>query len=134
MEKRNVINMLGENYNVAAGLALGITVNPINYKNIYSNESPVKLKQGWIIPKEVALKNDIEYMISGAKTHEDLDNIGAKINYAIDNGIYHLTITDLQVKASKKMKQIYNKFGEPKKQEKMTIKKSEMDKIFEGMN
>jgi hypothetical protein len=55
-------------------------------------------------------KENLERMIATAQTHEDLDAIGEKINYAIDNKL-DVDIMDYQIKASKKMREIYNKIG-----------------------
>lgn len=72
----------------------------------------VPKKQGHVYTEANALKDEIEYRIKTAKSYEDLNKIGQKLNYAIDNEIYNIGITDLQVNASKKMREIYNKIGE----------------------
>ena len=55
----------------------------------------------------------LEKMINSAKNVEDLNAIGAKFNEAIDNKykIDDQTLWDYQLKAAKKMIQIYNKWS-----------------------
>ena len=61
---------------------------------------------------EAETKSKIENMIKSASTHEDLNEIGAKINYAINNKYHSINIAELQYQASRKMREIYNKIGE----------------------
>ncbi len=69
-------------------------------------------KNGYVYSEADILRDEIISKIKTARNYEDLDNIGRKLNYAIDNGIYEVGIANLQAEASKKMIAIYNKLGE----------------------
>ena len=59
------------------------------------------------------LKSEIEKMIENAKTDEDFEIIGEKLDYAINNNFYsEIGVIDLQLAAANKEKQIYNNKGE----------------------
>jgi hypothetical protein len=51
-------------------------------------------------------KVNLEKMICNARTIEDLNAIGLKLNYAIDNKL-DICVVDYQFKAAKKMTEIY---------------------------
>jgi hypothetical protein len=53
--------------------------------------------------------SEVEYMIENADNKIDLNAIGAKLQYAIDNNLYGDLIWGYQLKAAKKMTEIYNK-------------------------
>jgi len=67
------------------------------------------LKEGHVYTKEDMWKIEVEGMIKNAETREDLNAIGVKFNMAIDNKYNLDTIWDYQMKAAKKMTEIYNK-------------------------
>ena len=71
-------------------------------------------------------KVNLENMIRNAKTHEDLNAIGARLNYAIDNKL-DINTLDYQFMAAKKMTEIYNIIGEPVKGKRIKIRRSELD-------
>ncbi len=78
----------------------------------YKSYNMRNLRKGYFFSKSALLKEEIEDMIKYASTYEDLNDIGAKLNYAKDNELFEIGITGLQIKASKKMREIYNKMGE----------------------
>jgi len=64
-------------------------------------------------------------MIKDAKTYRDLDAIGQTLEYARAVNP-DMDIWEYQVKASKKMREIYNVLGEPVKGERVKMKRSEL--------
>lgn len=89
----------------------------------------IKYVGGWNVWNgRQTFKNTIENMIKNAKTHEDLNAIGAKFNEAIDKKyVMDKEIWDYQILASKKMREIYNAIGEPVKGERIKVKRSDLN-------
>ncbi len=56
--------------------------------------------------EEKELNMKIYDMIKNASTKEDLNDIGRELNYANDNGMYNIDATDLQIYASRKMREL----------------------------
>lgn len=98
MKNENISNRLDEKVMNLIGIKSGM--------NFWSGR-----KEASKIDFGKLLQHEINYMIKSAKNYDDLNAIGLKLNYAIDNG-YDIGITGLQVEASKKMREIYNKLGE----------------------
>lgn len=86
----------------------------------------VPLKPGYVYKTlEEIWATEVDHLIETAKTHEDLNAIGAKINYAKES---HLNVDpwSYQFRASQKMREIYNVIGEPIRGERIQIKRSEL--------
>jgi 3-methyladenine DNA glycosylase Tag len=79
---------------------------------LFGNDVKEEYNEDAVIIKDT-FKITLENMINNAKTIEDLNAIGAKFNEAIDNKykIDDQTLWDYQLKAAKKMIQIYNKWS-----------------------
>ncbi len=90
-----------------------------NYKdmNYILSGAPVKLnpwtkrKTGHVYTKADVLRSDILDLIKIAKNYSDLNDIGSKIAYAKDNDV-EIGLFDCAYRASRKMREIYNKLGE----------------------
>ena len=64
-------------------------------------------------PVEVVWKSNFEEALRNAKNEDDLDDLGRYLNYAIDNNL-NIFPTEYQLRAARKMTEIYNKAGESK--------------------
>lgn len=68
------------------------------------------LKQGHNYTREDIWKLEFEELYRNAETKEDLNALGAKLNYAIDNKL-DINVIDYQFMGAKKMTEIYKKEG-----------------------
>lgn len=69
-----------------------------------------KYKKKTFTPEKILrFKSKLEKMIKNARNNRNLNRIGRKINYATNNKMYGIGITDLQIQASKKMREVYDK-------------------------
>jgi len=77
-------------------------------KSIFRGIYLFPLKEGSICKPCDLWKYEVENMLNNAQTIEDLNNLGAKMNYAKDNNL-DVGLIDYQFKAAKKMTEVYNK-------------------------
>jgi hypothetical protein len=79
--------------------------NDVINAELFGNDA--KVNPG-VMPFDINhFKSNLESMIKNAQTIEDLNSIGLKLNYAIDNKL-NVDVYDYQLKAAKKMTEIYN--------------------------
>lgn len=97
----------------------------------YINAGESGFKSGYVYTfgdksSEEIWATEMDYLMETAKTHEDLNAIGAKINYAKENNL-KVNVWDYQFAVPKVMRRIYDVIGEPpRKGVRSQIKRSEL--------
>lgn len=106
MEKRNYKTM--KNF---GGISRLVSWNSPRRDFIENGSVGAPLKKGHVFSEADVLRDEINHKIKTAKNYEDLNSIGSSLAYAKDHNL-EVGLFDCTYRASKKMREIYNKIGE----------------------